>query len=556
MAHTRFLPQERIEQSANFIGVEELGSSLALEGAADVRVDRRISEPRANGHGEPELLAVGNLVGQHARSGCAQGDLVAVLARLEPRRHAPCDVEHAKVAIWHADVEARATRDLGRVEQDASLEVAAQIGVEHPAQRVVSTALGAALLHEGARRTLFVEPLEIAPLLRVVHDVGRSEVDRIGVHEQAFHIAVHAVAGEELIGALTREAQARLLCHLLACRVKGKARDVCRRLLVSEQELVDVAEEVFRGNRNSLEVAPEIPRSCTGVFFLAGLLVGVCHAETALRRALCQDVGRIDATREEAVGRFALVADVAKAGFHDRLDLVGPVVERLRLVGLERELPVAPEAKPLRIERQVTARLELAHALEERLLARHVREPEIELHELAVELAFEPRLIEQVLDLRAVEQPTVSSLVVEEQLGAQRIAGAEELVFVRVVQGESKLAIDVVAHLLAPTVVRRGDQCPLALVARKPGNLDAQLPCKLDMVANQPCICPDFDHVHILLVSERQPDTRAARIHLLGTTQLRPLLLPDARTARIRQLGVSSRNCTARPNRTFARWSV
>ena len=74
--------------------------------------------------GDWETVEERALLGRVPGSGGAQRYLVTFLARLESRWHTSCDVEHAQIAIRHADVETRAAGDLRRVEQDASLEIA------------------------------------------------------------------------------------------------------------------------------------------------------------------------------------------------------------------------------------------------------------------------------------------------------------------------------------------------------------------------------------------------------------------------------------------------
>ena len=130
-------PPKHAQKRLDLAHVEELRRRLALEGAQDVGVVGGVGEPAADRHGETGLLAIRHRIGQHATRRTAQRDLVLPFVHLETRRHATSDVEHAQVAQRHADVEPRALHDLRRVEQDAALEIAAQIHVEHPRHRVV-----------------------------------------------------------------------------------------------------------------------------------------------------------------------------------------------------------------------------------------------------------------------------------------------------------------------------------------------------------------------------------------------------------------------------------
>ena len=498
MAHARLAAQERVEQRTDLVDVEELGGSGAVEGAFDVGVRLRVAQPRAHGHREAELLAVRHFLRQHARGGFAQGDLVVLAISLEARRHAQGDVQHAHVHERHADVQARAAGDLRGVEQDAAFEVAAELHIEHPGQRVVLQAFFAAVAHERACGILRVVRLQVAAHLRRVHDVRGAEVHRVGAHVQALHAAVDAVAGEEFVGAFAREAQRRVLLHLLAAAVQRQAGHVRRRLLVGQQEFVDVAEEVFRGHLDAFEFAAEVRGGRAGILFLADFLVGVGNAESTARGAFCQDVGGVDAAGEEAVGHLALVHDITHGGVHGRFHFVRPVVERLRLVGFEGELPVAPKLKALGAEAEETARLQLADALEQGVLAGDVGELQVELHHFAVQLARVAGLVEEVLDLQAVEQAAVFGLVVEEELRAEGVARAEQLVGLGVAQHERELAVQVRAHLVAPCLVSGGDQLLFALGACEAVDVDAQFGGEFFVVANESSVGFDFDHASIL----------------------------------------------------------
>ena len=156
------------------------------------------------------------------------------------------------------------------------------------------------------------------------------------------------------------------------------------------------------------------------------------------------------------------------------------------------------QLEPLRAEAEEPARLELAHALEQGVLAGDVGELQVERDHVAVELAHEAGLVEQVLDLQSVEQAAVGGLVVEEELRAEGVARAEQLVGLGVVEHEGELAVEVVAHLVAPSLARGDEQLLLALGTRAAGDVDSQFGGELVVVADQPGIRLHFDHAIIL----------------------------------------------------------
>jgi len=80
MAYARLFSEKFVEQRADFIDVEELCSSIALERAPDVGVNRRVPKPLAYRNGKTELLSVCDLLGQHARCGAAKSNLVSVFS--------------------------------------------------------------------------------------------------------------------------------------------------------------------------------------------------------------------------------------------------------------------------------------------------------------------------------------------------------------------------------------------------------------------------------------------------------------------------------------------
>ena len=337
--------------------------------------------------------------------------------------------------------------------------------------------------------------LEITALLGVVHDVRRTKVGRALAGALLAGVAVHAVAREELIRALAREAQRRDILDLFGGDVERKASDVSRRLLVGEQELVDGGEEGFGRDGDCLETASQRLGRGARLALLARVLVLVCRAETAIRTALREDVGRIDAAGEEAVDLLLGVEDVAHARVHGIRDRVGPVVELLGLVRLEGKLPEASKLQPLGAEAQESAGCQLVDALEQCLLAGDVRETEEELHELAVQLALESGLVEELLDLVAEQQAAVVGLVVEEELRAEDVACAEQLLGIGVVQREAELPVDVRAGLLAPLLISGDYELLLTIPARAVGDVDAKLVSELAMVADESLVGFQFDHV-------------------------------------------------------------
>ena len=253
----RLLTLERCQQTVQLTCVEQAFRRIACQRTLDFRHKRLSCQPCAHWHGETELLAIRNVVRQNACRRRTKRQLIPLIGGLETRRHGARNLEHAQIAERHANIKARATRDLRGVIQNAAFKIRTQVGVELLPQFIVDSTRRRTLLDKflcgTVRKILRGKTL----LLFRIHDVRGAVIDRLEQLAQRRRVTIHAVAREELIGTFARKTQLGLAArhNLLACRIQRERGNIGRGQLESTQKLINVSQELFGRYRKPFEIA-------------------------------------------------------------------------------------------------------------------------------------------------------------------------------------------------------------------------------------------------------------------------------------------------------------
>ena len=170
----------------------------------------------------------------------------------------------------------------------------------------------------------------------------------------------------------------------------------------------------------------------------------------------------VDAARQEAADLH--VGDLMRRHrlVEHAVDLVGPLVQTLRLVDLVRDMVVALDVQLAALEHHEVAGQQLVHVLKHGLRVVHVLEAQVLRQHLAVEFLLERRVRQKRLDLAAVDQAVAVVLVVE-RLDAEQVARAHEALLRRVPDGDGEHAAQLLEHVGAPRLVAVDDGLGVAV---------------------------------------------------------------------------------------------